>query len=89
MDAWAELLIERMDVAEATGSCASQKHLIASFAEKVLNEGDETLKRCFAEFATRVEANLRYEFEHGERSLLVESHPLNIKLVELGLRDTR
>lgn len=89
MDEWSELLIERMDLAEATGSCATQKHLIASFAEKVFNEGDETLKRCFAEFVARVEANLRYELEHGERSLLVECHPLNIKLAELGLRDTR
>ncbi|MDO3432117.1 hypothetical protein QWJ46_05410 [Rhizobium sp. CBN3] len=89
MGAWEELLIERMDLAEATGSCATQKHLVASFADKVLNEADEGLKHRFAEFATRVEANLSHEIEHGDRSLLVQDHPLNIKLTELGLRDTR
>lgn len=89
MGAWGELLLERMDLAEATGSCATQKHLVASFAEKVLSEGDEALKFRFAEFAIRVEANLSHEIEHGDRSLLVEDHPLNIKLTELGLRDTR
>ena len=39
MGAWEELLVERMDLAEATGSCATQKHLVASFADKVVNEG--------------------------------------------------
>jgi hypothetical protein len=89
MDAWEELLIERMDLAEATGSCATQKHLVESFADKVHDEGYEALKLRFVEFRSRMETNLAYEAEHGSRSLLVEDHPLNVRLAELGLRDTR
>lgn len=87
MTAWQELLSERMKLAEETGSCATQRHLVSSFREQVSREGDEWMKREFAEFADRVEANILHEMRCGEHGLLVEE-PSN-RGAELGLRDTR
>lgn len=54
--------------------------------QELVSEG---MKREFAEFADRVEANILHEMRCGDRRLLVEDHPLNRRLAELGLRDTR
>lgn len=89
MKPWEELLIERLGFAEETGSCATQKHLISAFAEKVRLDGSETLKLRFFEFKGRVENNIAYEQTHGRQSLLKKDHPFNVRLLEMGLSKAR
>ncbi|MDS7595489.1 hypothetical protein [Agrobacterium tumefaciens] len=82
-------MIERLGFAEETGSCATQKHLISAFTEKVRLDGSEALKLRFSEFKGRVENNLAYEQTHGRQSMLKKEHPFNVKLLEMGLGTAR
>lgn len=86
---WEELLIERLDLAEETGSCATQKHLVSAFARKVSLDGSEALQLRFSEFKVRVQSNLAYEEKHGRQSLLKKDHPFNVRLLEMGLGNAR
>ncbi|URK86056.1 hypothetical protein LP421_02735 (plasmid) [Rhizobium sp. RCAM05350] len=81
---WQELLVERMELAEATGCCVVQKHLIEAFGRRVAETASSRLKKVFTEFKTRAEANFRLEAEHGAGSLLVMDHPLNLRLAAKG-----
>ncbi|TCU13750.1 hypothetical protein [Rhizobium sullae] len=83
---WEDLFVERMQLAEETGCCITQRHLIAAFEQRVMDTASTAVKERFRNFKRRAERNFQFEAENGEGSSLVLNHPLNLKLVELGIR---
>lgn len=83
---WEDLFVERMQLAEDTGCCVTQRHLIAAFEQRVMDTASAVVKELFRQFKLRAESNFQYEAKNGDGSTLVLDHPLNVKLISLGIR---
>ena len=84
-DDWKETFIDTLLLAEARGSCVTMRSLLLTGDALISHIDDPSFAIRYTSIKQRMSAAFEYEASHGEGSFLRMDHPLNLRMVHMGI----